>query len=235
MTTEERRRGLFVTGTDTDVGKTVVSRGLMHALRASGLPVRGFKPVAAGCERTAHGLRNGDALALQRLSDGSPAYHVTNPVALEPAIAPHLAAAQIGTQLRAADLADHIRANALAGEGVNLVEGAGGWLVPLNRRETLADLAHCLGYPVILVVAIRLGCINHSLLSAAAIRDSGLSLAGWIANCTAAETPLLDEQVDAIRERLGAPLLGRIGFAADPTPATVAAQLDHDALGGLFA
>lgn len=230
MSALEPLPGFFVTGTDTDVGKTVVSCGVMQALRTSGRGVRGFKPVAAGCERTQGGLRNGDALALQHLSDGDMGYEVTNPVALEPAIAPHLAAARIGQRLMAADLANHIRANAPGVGGVSVVEGAGGWLVPLNRNETLADLARLLGAPVILVVAIRLGCINHALLTSAAIAASGLRLAGWVANCAVADSALVDEQVAAIHERLEARFFGKVAFSARPTSAAVAAQLDCDAL-----
>ena len=230
MSTLEPLPGFFVTGTDTEVGKTVVSCGVMQALRASGRRVRGFKPVAAGCERTPGGLRNGDTLALQDLSDGEVAYEVTNPVALEPAIAPHLAAARIGRSLMAADLATHVRVNGPGAGGVSVVEGAGGWLVPLNGEETLADLARLLGAPVILVVAIRLGCINHALLTSAAIVASGLRLAGWVANCAAPDSALVDEQVAAIRERLEARFLGKVGYSAHPTAAVVAAQLDCDAL-----
>lgn len=230
MSGAEPLRGFFVTGTDTEVGKTVISCGVMQALATSGLRVRGFKPVAAGCERTQHGLRNNDALALQGLSTGALTYEIVNPVALEPPIAPHLAAARLGQTLSAADLANHIRAHALGEGGANLIEGAGGWLVPLNTGETLADLASRLGTPVILVVAIRLGCINHALLSAAAIEASGLQLAGWIANSASGTAELADEQVEAIRERLDAPLLGRVAYSARPTPTSVAAQLDHVAL-----
>ena len=157
---------------------------------------------------------NDDALLLQRCSSLSPDYAAINPVALEPAIAPHIAAEQAGIVLRAAALADQVRAQEAGGAEVLLVEGAGGWLVPLKQTETMADLAVALGYPVILVVGMRLGCINHALLTAAAIRAAGLDLAGWVANCVTPEMDALAENMRTLELRLPALRLGTVPFLA---------------------
>ncbi|GAB6039701.1 dethiobiotin synthase [Endothiovibrio diazotrophicus] len=202
-------RGLFVTGTDTGVGKSRIAVALIERLRGDGRPVAGFKPVAAGCERTAAGLRNDDALALQGAGAPLLPYERINPYAFAPAIAPHLAAAAAGVEMTVAELLEHYRA--LEAEvGRVVVEGAGGWLVPLNRHENLADLAVALDLPVVLVVAIRLGCLNHALLTVEAIRARGLPLHGWIANLVDGETPCHRENVQTLAERLDARLLGTV-------------------------
>ncbi len=201
--------GLFVTGTDTGVGKTVAACALLHALAAAGHRTAAMKPVAAGCHTAAEGLRNDDALALRAAATEPASYAAVNPVALEPACAPHLAAAEAGVAIDIASLARGARALEATADTV-VVEGAGGWRVPVSPAETLADLARALGYPVVLVVAIRLGCLNHALLSAEAIRADGLALAGWIANCPDADTPRAAAQIDALQARLGAPLLGTL-------------------------
>ena len=201
--------GLFVTGTDTGVGKSLVAVGLMERLRAAGLSVAGFKPVAAGCDRTGDGLRNEDALALQTAGSLPLPYQTVNPYAFEPPIAPHIAAAEAGVEVTVERLVE--RYAELRGQADTVVvEGAGGWLVPLNERETLADLAVALELPVVLVVAIRLGCLNHALLTAEAIRARGLPLHGWVANRVEGETPRHRENIEALAARLGAPLLGTV-------------------------
>lgn len=199
-------QGFFVTGTDTEVGKTVISVGLINQLQQQGLRVVAMKPVASGCEMTAQGLRNEDALALQAAADIKVTYEQMNPYAFAPAIAPHIAAQQADTEIdlqRLADVYQQLQQQADA----TVVEGAGGWLVPLNDNQTIADLAVQIKLPVVLVVAIKLGCINHALLSAQSIRSSGLELAGWVANDF-----LGDSQnaaiIDAINSRIGAPCLG---------------------------
>ncbi len=230
MSVAEPLAGLFVTGTDTGVGKTFVSIALMSLLRDAGLPVHGFKPVAAGCEITADGMRNDDALALQAMSDGRPGYGAVNPVALRPPIAPHLAAADAGLELASEPLVQHVRKRCPAGT-MAVVEGAGGWLVPLNREQTLADVAVSLGLPVVLVVAVRLGCINQALLTAGAIEASGARLGGWIANRpTAVDVERPEGQIDAIRERINAPLLGIVQYHAVADARHQAACLDRHAL-----
>lgn len=199
--------GFFVTGTDTGVGKTRVALALMRRLQDTGQRVCAMKPVAAGCTRTAAGLRNDDAVLLRAQSNVQLDYATHNPYALEPAIAPHIAARQAGITIELEPvLAACARLAAVS--GCVMVEGAGGWLVPLNDRATLADLAQQLQLPVILVVALRLGCLNHALLSAAAITRSGLPLAGWVANCPEPGMEVVQENVNALKSRLPAPLLG---------------------------
>lgn len=172
----------FVTGTDTGVGKTTVSAALLQAAKARGMRTLAIKPVASGCEETPEGLRNPDALILQQAMTEALPYEQVNPVALEPAIAPHVAAGHAGRSLSAQRLAGYCRALQTRPADLLLIEGAGGWRVPLNERETFAAVPRMLGTPVLLVVALRLGCINHALLTAAAIRADGLALAGWIGN-----------------------------------------------------
>ena len=201
-------RVFFVTGTDTEVGKTFVAAALLGLARERGLRSAGVKPVAAGCHRQEGRLVNDDALALMAASGANLDYARVNPVALEPAIAPHIAAARAGQSLRVDALAAHCRA-VLAGDfEFVLIEGAGGWLVPLNDEETLADLCIDLDAAVVLVVGMKLGCLNHALLSAVAIAGAGLELAGWVGNSVAEEMPFLEENVATLRARLDAPCLG---------------------------
>lgn len=208
------KRAYFITGTDTGVGKTCVSAAWLLAANRQGLATQAIKPVAAGCERTAEGLRNDDALQLMQAMSEPLAYGEVNPVALEAAIAPHIAAARAGIGLRVDTLAAHCRAILDRPADLTLVEGAGGWRVPLNEHETLADLAKALGLPVILVVGLRLGCINHALLAAEAIRHDGLSLAGWVANTLQDGMPEREANIAALQDRLGAPCLGVVPWLA---------------------
>ncbi|MDT8311279.1 MAG: dethiobiotin synthase [Methylophaga sp.] len=199
-------QGFFVTGTDTEVGKTVISVGLIRALQEQGLKVAVMKPVASGCQMTTDGLRNDDALALQQTTDIKVDYQTINPYAFEPAIAPHIAAQQAEVSIDLTRLLQNYRQLKSMSDAV-VVEGAGGWLVPLNDNQSIADLAVKIALPVVLVVAIKLGCINHALLTAGSIRASGLQLAGWVANDF-----LDDNQHDAIiqsiQARINAPCLG---------------------------
>lgn len=215
----------FVTGTDTEIGKTTIAAGLLHQARLQGLTTAGVKPVASGCERTADGLRNGDALALLGETSLPLGYVDINPIALEPAIAPHLAAREAGIDLTVATLAAPVRRILALQADFTLVEGAGGWRVPLAGRESLSDLARELGLPVILVVGVRLGCINHALLSAEAILADGLPLAGWVANLVAPATLRLDDNLATLHERLPAPCLGTVPHLAAASPTAVAAHL----------
>lgn len=197
----------FITGTDTEVGKTAVSCALLHAAGAAGLTTAAVKPVAAGCDADGH---NEDALALQAAMSLALPYAQVNPVALQPAIAPHIAAAQAGRSLSADRLAGLCRGVMHSGADLVLVEGAGGWRVPLGPRETLADVAIALGVDVIMVVAMRLGCINHALLTAEAIRADGLHLAGWVANQPGSPMACHAENLDTLQRLLPAPLLGEV-------------------------
>jgi len=217
--------GFFVTGTDTGVGKTLVSLAMMEALKTRGLRVGAMKPVASGCESTPDGLRNEDALALQAACSQPTEYALLNPYAFAPAIAPHLAAAEAGIDISLATLTDTYAALS-ARAGCMVVEGAGGWMVPLNNRDTLADVAVALELPVILVVGMRLGCINHALLTAKAVAAAGLPVCGWVANELAPPMPRLDANVHSLELRLGAPLLGRLPWMDRPDPATLASLLD---------
>lgn len=219
-------RAYFVTGTDTEIGKTSIAVGLLHAARGCGLSTAAAKPVASGCRRTAAGLRNDDALALLGECSLELGYEEVNPLAFEPAIAPHLAAREAGVPLQAAGLARSVRAVLARGADFSLVEGAGGWRVPLSGGETLADLAVALQLPVILVVGVRLGCISHALLTAEAIVRDGLPLAGWVANVVDPNTSRLADNLATLRERLPAPCLGQVPHLSQVTAATVAAHLD---------
>ncbi len=216
----------FIAGTDTEIGKTTVAAGLLHAARQRGLSTAAAKPVASDCQRTPDGLRNGDALALLGECSLALDYAEVNPFAFEPAIAPHLAAREVGVELNVAALLPHVRRVLARGADFSLIEGAGGWRVPLAGGESLADLAVALQLPVILVVGVRLGCINHALLSAEAIEHDGLTLAGWVANVVDPATSRLEENLATLAERLPAPCLGRVPRLAAATPATVAAHLD---------
>lgn len=221
----------FVTGTDTGVGKTLVTSALLQAAQSQGLSTIGLKPVAAGCEETAEGLRNDDAMLLQQYTSIPLAYEQINPVSLKQAIAPHIAAALEQRRVDASRLEGLCRGVLMQRADLTLIEGAGGWRVPINPRQYLSDLVRLLDIPVLLVVGIRLGCINHALLSAEAIRADGVNLVGWVANEVDPQMPCIDENLSAIGDRIGAPLLGRIGWLEGKDPvAAAAACLDINRL-----
>lgn len=210
-------RGWFITGTDTGVGKTEAALALMAAVQARGLRVVAMKPVASGAVTTGQGLRNEDALRLQQQASVRLAYERVNPYVFAPPIAPHLAAAVAGVTIDIAAIARDYGVLSSAAD-VTVVEGAGGWLVPLNARQTMADLAARLRLPVILVVGMRLGCLNQALLSAAAILQSGQQLAGWIANEMSPAMEFLAENVASLQQRLPAPLLGQMPYQPGAAP-----------------
>lgn len=216
----------FITGTDTEIGKTTIACGLLRTARNAGLSTAAAKPVASGCERTSEGLRNSDALGLLAGCSLPLRYEEVNPFAFEPAIAPHLAAREAGVQLDVEALAGPVNAVLARNADFTLVEGAGGWRVPLAGGENLSDLAVRLGLPVILVVGVRLGCINHAVLSAEAIQQDGLVLAGWVANIVDPATSRLEENLATLAERLPAPCLGRVPRLEVPSAEAVAAHLD---------
>jgi len=219
-------RGVFVTGTDTGVGKTHASCVLIGALRMRGLRVVGMKPVASGCRATPEGLRNDDAEALIAASAPMPSYADCNPYAFAPAIAPHIAARAAGVEVQLAPLlAAQARLARLADRIV--VEGVGGWMAPLSESLMQADLVRALEVPVVLVVGLRLGCINHALLSARAIAADGAALVGWIANRIDADMPEVDANLATLRTRIDAPLLGVLEHVGDRSPA---GRLDTAAL-----
>ena len=173
--------GLFVTGTDTGVGKTWISQGLIRCLARSGARVVGMKPVASGCRRTDAGLRSDDAVLLQQAATETVEYELVNPYAFEPAIAPEAAADLAGITIDPEHILNCFEALGLTADSV-VVEGVGGWREPLAGSYDVAKMAVQLALPVVLVVNIRLGCINHAMLTAESIRGCGLPLLGWVAN-----------------------------------------------------
>ncbi|WP_027910055.1 dethiobiotin synthase [Pseudomonas sp. URMO17WK12:I4] len=216
----------FVTGTDTEIGKTTIAAGLLHAACIAGRSTAAAKPVASGCQLTAEGLRNDDALALLAQCSLPLRYDEVNPLAFAPAIAPHLAARDIGVSLDVSTLEGAVQVILDKGADFTLVEGAGGWRVPLGGMATLADLARALNLPVILVVGVRLGCINHAVLSAEAILADGLPLAGWVANVVDPNVARLDDNLATLAERLPAPCIGQVPFLPSIAPQQVAQHLD---------
>jgi dethiobiotin synthetase len=213
-------RGIFVTGTDTGVGKTLVAAGLMHALRGQGLRVAGMKPVASGSAMTPEGLRNEDALALLAAASRAWPYEAVNPYCFEPAIAPHIAAAEAGVTVEF-DAIERAYRELATDSDVVVVEGAGGFLVPLGPGLSFADIPVRLDLEVVLVVGLRLGCLNHAFLTAEAIAARGLTLAGWVGNQVEPGFARLTENLSALEDGLLAPCLGVIPplSAADPARA----------------
>ena len=209
---------VFIAGTDTGIGKTHAACTLLHALRAAGHRACGMKPVASGCTETPNGLRNDDALALQAASSTTPPYALINPIALRAPLSPHLAAAHDGVEISLAPLRaafDH-----LSGDYPKVVvEGVGGWLVPLAPRLLAADIARQWQLPVILVVGLRLGCLNHALLSARTIEADGCRLLGWIGNCIDPTMDAPDENLATLSELLPAPCLGVLPHGVAPAQA----------------
>ena len=225
-------RAYFVTGTDTGVGKTLVTAALLRRLRAAGLAVAGMKPVAAGSVAGPEGPANEDALLLQAESSVRHRYADVNPWLFEPAIAPHLAAAEAGVVIDTARIAA-AHARLRAGADVVFAEGAGGFLVPLDGDRSFAELPVLLGMDVLLVVGLRLGCLNHALLTAEAIAARGLALAGWIGNALDPGFSRREENVATLAARLPAPCLGIVPWMPVPDVGTAAAALAGAlALGG---
>ncbi len=197
---------IFLTGTDTEVGKTHVATLLLKAVSDQDIRCAGYKPIAAGAELQAEGLRNEDALGLQTAGNIHIPYELINPYCFAPAIAPHLAAEQAAVTISETKLLDaHDRIAAMA-DWV-LVEGAGGWRVPIGPDRDMADFVSDQGWPVVLVVGMRLGCLNHALLSAESIARQS-RLLGWVANCLPPEQPMLMDNIKTLRQRMPAPLLG---------------------------
>lgn len=214
----------FVTGTDTGVGKTFVSCALLHAMARRHPRVVGMKPVAAGLVQTPDGWDSEDAIALRAASTVRVPPALDNPVRLPDPLSPHLAAERAGTRIDIHHLVACQRELAQHADAM-VVEGAGGFLVPLSPEHTGADLAQALGLPVLLVVGLRLGCLNHALLSAEAIRARGLTLAGWVANRIDPGMAAADDNIAFLRQRLGAPLLADIAHSAAPDFRTVHIEL----------
>lgn len=200
---------IFITGTDTEVGKTYVSTKLLEYLNSQGLNTLGIKPVASGAMSVNNKIINEDALSLIESSSVKLNYDHINPFVFREPIAPHIAAQDIGVDLSVENIINEL-ATALNKDGVDywVIEGAGGFLVPLNSNETMADLVKALNFEVILVVGIKLGCINHALLTYNAISQSGLKCCGWIANIIDQNSLYIDENIATIRDFIDTPLIG---------------------------
>jgi dethiobiotin synthetase len=216
----------FVTGTDTGVGKTLISCTLLHGFAAQGRRVVGMKPVAAGCDAEGH---NEDVLQLRAAGNVAADYGQINPYCFVPAIAPHIAAQRAGVIVHFSRIVQSYSELAEKAEVV-IVEGAGGLLVPLNDEQDSADLVKELALPVILVVGMRLGCLNHALLTVEAIAARGLVLAGWVANVVDADMASIEENIAELRQRISAPLLGVVPFMTQPDAGAAAGHLDLDRL-----
>ena len=200
----------FITGTDTDAGKTTITAGLLCAAKQQGRTTLAMKPVASGCEMTPQGLRNSDARALIAQSTVQLPYSQINPYAFAPAIAPHIAAQDVGVELRVTDLYQAAQTLLHERADFTLIEGAGGWRVPISANEYLSDFAIALNLPVILVVGVKLGCINHALLTVEAIRSDGLELAGWVANVVDPDCARLAENIEFLKQHISAPCLATV-------------------------
>lgn len=226
-------RGWFITGTDTGVGKTTVAAALLWSLSQSGQSCAGMKPVATGCRATPAGLRSDDAELLRSGSSVAVDPDDVNPYRFTAPVAPHLAAQATGTVIEFERIRTHFERLCRRVSYV-VVEGIGGWLVPLGTGTTLAQLARSLRLPVILVVGMRLGCLNHALLTAASVREHRLSLAAWVANQIDPGMDLFDDNVEALRQRINAPLLGVLPhLSSGGSPAVAAAQLRLSQLPGV--
>ena len=202
----------FITGTDTGVGKTHVTTVLQQHFKAEGKSVIAMKPIASGCDFTEWGLRNDDALALMVENSIELPYDWINPYAFSPPIAPHIAAEEMGLTLSVAAVAQKCRLVLNQPVDVHLIEGVGGWSVPLNQHESMAELPLLLNAEVILVVGMSIGCLNHALLTHGAITASGCKIAGWIANEVMPDMDYLEENLDFLQAKLSSPFLGRVGF-----------------------
>jgi dethiobiotin synthetase len=216
--------GIFVTGTDTGVGKTLVASALLRAFALSGLRAVGMKPVATGCRLDAHDRANEDVAALTAASNISVPIDLINPYCFEPAIAPHLAAQQAGSSISLTRIRQCYLSLASRADRV-VVEGAGGLLVPLSPREDWGDLVRFLDLSVVLVVGMRLGCLNHALLTAEAIRSRGLPFAGWVANRIDSAMPFFEDNLETLRQKLAAPLIAIVPFAPGSARACAAMNL----------
>ena len=229
------RRTFFVTGTDTGIGKTHASVGLLEWARARDLRTLAVKPVAAGCDETPEGPRNEDALALQAAITEELSYAQINPVALPEPLSPHIAAQRAGVSVSIQRLAGFCRGVTSLPGDLCLIEGAGGWRVPVNGRETLARLPKELGIPAIVVVPLQLGCLNHAMLTVEAILRDGVKLAGWIGNHPRPETMSAEaENIQTLKGAIPAPCLGILPWQSTPDAGAMAGAFDDEALAALI-
>ena len=222
-------KGFFITGTDTDVGKTTVALGLMTALQQKGLTVAAMKPVSAGCMQTPQGLRNDDAVRLMQQASINLPYDLVNPYAFEASIAPHIAATDQNVHMNI-DVIKQAYQQIAEQTDVVIVEGAGGWLVPFNATQTMADIASALQLDVIQVVGLRLGCLNHALLTSASIAAQGLTQVGWVANQFTDEMHNPSENIQSLQQRLPDVCLGVIPHLAQTQTNVITQYLNIDTL-----
>lgn len=228
------KREVFVTGTDTGVGKTVVAAGIVALAAGDGRLVVGLKPVASGARQTPDGPRNDDALALAAASSVCLPYALTNPYCFEPAIAPHLAAADAGVAIPVTDLVDWY-GRASADTDLTVVEGAGGWRVPLHPEGFMSDLPEQLGLDVLLVVGLRLGCLNHARLTVEAITRGGrCRLLGWVANRIDPDFARVEDNLASLSRLLGDPPLAVLPPLPAATAWATATHLSRPALRAAF-
>ncbi|PMB54880.1 dethiobiotin synthase [Coxiella endosymbiont of Rhipicephalus microplus] len=206
----------FVTGTDTNVGKTYISTALLRTFTTRGFSTFGIKPIASGCQNINGVLRNEDALALQEASSVKKPYEYINPVAFEAPIAPHIASQLKNVTLTTSVLLEKINKSLLISSDVCIIEGVGGWFVPLNNQESMADLVKLLNIPVVLVVGIKLGCLNHTILTVNAINQMKIPLIGWVANCIESQTMVIHENIQTLKTWIKAPFIGIIRYGENP-------------------
>lgn len=217
-----KHSGIFVTGTDTDIGKTAIVCGLLVALKKQNIQSIALKPIASDCEMTPEGLRNNEALALQKYSHLPLDYDWINPIRFAEPISPHIAASDLSVDivLQASQKGFSVPRDFI------IVEGVGGWEVPISETETMADIAKAINFPIVLVVGMRLGCVNHSLLTVANILQNSNILAGWIANVIDPEMLYLDQNIRSLEKRIPAPLIGTVPFQKNIDPEVTATYLD---------
>lgn len=208
----KNQSGFFIAGTDTGVGKTLISSALLLFLKKRGFKTAAIKPISSGCTKTSQGMRNTDAKILQSCATEKFSYSQVNPFAFFEPTAPHIAAQKINQMLTVTNILAHSRDILNSSADYKIVEGVGGWLVPLNAKETMADLAIAIGFPVVLVVGLRLGCLNHALLSLTTIQSTPLLLAGWVANTITPNMLFINENIQTLKDAIPAPLLGIIPY-----------------------
>lgn len=215
---KENIKGFFVTGTDTDIGKTLIASALLILLKQKYFKTVALKPIASGCIMTSKGLRSPDAYLLQKYMTEKLAYSEINPFAFLEPISPHIAAKIADQVLSVKIIMDACQDILKKQIDYLVIEGIGGWLVPLNAHETTADLAKAFGYPIILVVGMRVGCLNHTLLTIESMRKKSITLAGWVANSMQSEMPYLTDHIETLQRSIPAPLLGIVPYLTHVEP-----------------
>jgi dethiobiotin synthetase len=206
----------FITGTDTNIGKTYISVGLLKFFNQSGYSTLGIKPIATGCEEKNNKFYNSDALLLQDASSIKLAYASINPTAFKPPVAPHIAALKTGQLLSVRSITQKLQPALNCRADVFIIEGVGGWHVPLNPHETMADFAIQNQFSVIVVIGIRLGCLNHGILTYQAVKASGVNISGWIANCIEPGVLEMSEIIKFLKDYIKVPCLGKVGYQEKP-------------------